>query len=183
VILTGLDLATRLCGWCTGDGSTIPAANVFKLPQVGADIGWMLDVFDTALNLHIDAYKPEAIVFEAPILVVKGRNGSGRTDKLEVIRKIYNVEGHLEFVCRRRGIPCHEVSLRAIKKEVTGNHLADKDAMMVVARRVGINLPPGEGAKDAADAWGAWLLALRHYNKPASGKWDSRIWGRRGGLL
>ncbi len=147
----------------------------------------MLDLYDLALNHHIETHRPDAIGYEAPILVTRRfdpRTGTmrGRTDDPLTIRKIYSLGGHTEFVCRRRGIECSEIELHDVKAELTGNRMADKDAMVAVARKMGLTLPD-EGFKDAADAFGGWLYMLRHYDKAASRRWDAAIWSGRGALL
>ena len=199
MILSGFDLATRKSGYCVGDGLTLPACGAFLFEPFGTDenpdLGGLLDLWDRYLAAHIEAYRPDVAVYEKPILVInrkfkkwgRGDNGApplddaGRTDKPGRLRKIYSMGAHLEFVCFRRGIECSEVTLQSIKREVTGNAQADKDAMVAVAQRVGLKLPAtlAEGREDAADAWGAWLLALRQYQPAISREWDKRIWSRR----
>lgn len=189
--IIGLDIATRLTGWTAGDGATRPRLDVMKFPQVDEDYGHLIDLFDQNLVTLIETFRPRAFIYEGPILVVnrKGRGqglpaGSGSyTDKPMTLRKIYGMGTHLEFVCRRRGIECSEVTLQAIKKEVTGDPNADKARIVAVAERLGLDLPKGPGAKDAADSWGAWLLGLRHYSPELSRRWDKMIWSPRGALL
>jgi hypothetical protein len=55
--------------------------------------------------------------------------------------------------------------------------------LVAIAQKCGLQLPPGDPAKDAADAWGAWLLLLRHQHPAASREWDTRIWTPKGALL
>lgn len=174
-MIVSLDLATRLTGWTAGRGDTTPDCGVWEFPQCGDDLGRMLCVLDDFLTITVDRFKPTVMVYEAPIL--------RRIDDLLKVRKLYSLGSHVEFVCRRRGIECHEVSIAAIKKEVTGNAFAEKDDMVAVARTVGLTLPKGPGAKDAADSFGGWLLALRHYEPEFSAAWDKRIWSGRSALL
>lgn len=180
--LTSLDLATRLCGWTTGDGSTVPKCDVWKLPDVGADLGQMLDEYDRALYHHVETYRPDAIGYEAPIIVHKASRTRQYADKPLTLRKIYSLGAHTEFVCLRRGIECSEIGLRKIKAELTGDSLASKASMVDMARRLGLTLPTGPGAEDAADSFGGFLVMLRHYDKEASRAWDVRIMKARGGL-
>lgn len=182
-MISAFDIATRLTGWAAGSGIVRPAVGAFEIGPTGDDLGKLLTSFDDYLTVHFDRFQPQAVVYEAPILVVKGRHQSGRTDKLLTIRKLYAMGAHLEFFCARRGVPCHEVSLQEIKREVTGKNYAKKDAMVAVARKVGLDLPKGPGIEDAADAWGAWLLGVRHYYPEISHRWDKLIWGPRDALL
>jgi hypothetical protein len=203
--IVGLDIATRLTGWTAGDGRTRPRLDAMRFPFVGDDYGLLIDLFDQNLCVLVETFKPVAVIYEGPILVVNrkkkrgdqwtteiglGHNGgpemetgASHTDTPMVLRKIYGMGTHLEFFCRRRGIECSEVTLQAIKKEVTGNHMAPKEDVVAVARKCGLDLPTGPAAKDAADAWGAWLLGLRHYSPEMSRRWDSLIWSPRGSLL
>lgn len=119
-------------------------------------------------------------MYESPIL--------RKTDKLAYIRKTYGLGMVLETLCADHKIPCHEIDLRTIKRELTGDSFAPKSAMVKTARRCGITLPGGsyEGrvlAEDAADAFGAFVVGVRHYDKGASAHWDRAIYGQRGGLL
>lgn len=183
IVVSGFDLATRLCGWCSGSGDTIPDVGAWELPDVKDDLGWMIDSFHTYLCVHIERFRPSTVVYEAPILVVNDKRRG--TDKLLTLRKLYSLGPHLEWVFRTRGIECGEESLQAIKREVTGNRHADKDAMVAMAVKVGLKLPATKsaGREDAADAWGAWLLGLRHVDKGLSGKWDRLLYSPNRGFL
>lgn len=182
--ITGLDLATRLCGWCTGAGDDVPACGAWEFSYVADDIGRMLDQLDHALRVHVERYRPTKVIYEAPILRVRRPDQEeGFTDDLLKIRKLYNLGGHLEWRCRTWGIGYAEVSIQAIKKELTGDRHADKDAMVEVARLLGIQLPEGEGAKDAADAAGAWLKGVRKWNPEMVARWDAKLYPLRGALL
>lgn len=179
--ISAFDIATRLTGWCSGDGASLPAVGCFEFGHVGDDIGRLLDLWDAYLVGHFNTYKPEAVIYEAPILVVGSRKGghASRTDKPEVIRKIYSMGGYLELFCRRRGVPCFEVTLQDVKKAVTNNARADKSDVVAVARRVGLQLP-AKGYEDAADAFGAWLNGIRSYSPELSRKWDSVVFSPQG---
>ena len=181
--IIGLDIATRLTGWTAGDGATRPRLDVMKFPFVDDDYGRLIDLFDRQLCVLVDTFKPGAIIYEGPILVVNRKDEDGHTDKPMVLRKIYGMGTHLEFFCRRRGVECSEVTLQAIKREITGNPNSKKPPMVAIARRCGLELPSGPAAEDATDSWGAWLLGLRHYNPEASRRWDKLIWSPRGALL
>lgn len=178
--LSTFDLATHFTGWCSGAGDGLPTVGAFEFVPTGDDIGRLLAQFEMALDTHFLAFAPVMVAYEAPILVVKHANRG--TDKLLTIRKLYNLGGFLEWYCRKRGIPCVEADLRQIKKELTGDSLADKDAMCRAARKLGLTLP-AKGADDAADAFGLWLLLLRTVSREKATRFDKALWGARGALL
>lgn len=181
--LLALDLGSRLTGWCAGTGEVVPEADAWAFMPVvtpdGYDYGYLLDQLHGYLDVAFARFRPESVVYEAPIHIPKGRSRP-YGDTLHKMRLLYPLGAHLEWYCRRAEIPCHEVSVADIKREVTGNAYAPKDDMVAVARRCGLELPKGPAAEDAADAFGAWLLALRAYDKPRSARWDQRLWGGKG---
>lgn len=132
----------------------------------------------------IERFQPEWLVFEAPILVHKSRH-SQRNDRLEDVARTLAMTGHVEFVCRRRGIECRRVDIRAVKKELAGFGRADKDDMVAAAEKIGLRLPasPKRSREDAADAFGCWLLLLRARYPSLSARFDSALYGRRGALI
>lgn len=161
----------------------MPACGGWSWPHVGEDNGWLIDLLDVDLNTLIEDHRVTHLVYEAPILVVRGRRGSQRTDRLEVIRKLYGMGDHVEWVCRRRGIYCREVEIQDSKKELAGFAQAEKSDMVAAAEKIGMVLPPGKLAEDAADAFGAWLLLLRAHSRQMSERFDKALWGARGALL
>jgi Holliday junction resolvasome RuvABC endonuclease subunit len=175
-----------LNGWCAGDGAAVPLANAFLLPKCEEDIGEMLCRLDEEIAALIEWHKPDLVIFEAPILP-SGGNRKGQTvmGKTIVRRKLMNLSGHVEFMCKTRKIECKEVEVRQIKRELAGFAQAEKSDMVVAALRAGIDLPATKaaGQEDAADAFGAWLLGLRYANRALSSRWDSRLYGGRGSLL
>lgn len=184
-MILSFDLATRLTGYCAGNGHTHPVADAFRMAQHGEDIGAMLGELDEKLNILIDRFHPTLIVFEAPILPSGGRRGQTVMGSLLTRRKLMNLSGHLEFVCNRRGITCGEEQVRTIKKELAGTTKASKDDMVFAAEKLGIVLPETQaaGREDAADAVGIWLLGLRHVNRALSAQWDRRLYSARGAML
>ena len=182
--ITGLDPASRLTGWATSSGQ-IPLAGVWPMRQCGDDLGMMVDIFDQYLSVHIDRFHPDVFVVEGPILVVnRGKRAPGRySDTPEKLRKLYGLNSHIQFVCRRRGIVYQEETLQALKRELTGNPNASKDDMVAVARKIGVELPDGPGEEDAADATSACLIGLRKYVPQCSRSFDSLIYGQRRNAL
>lgn len=186
--LLGLDLASRLTGWCAGGGAQIPECGAWELTPAKQDdgsyeFGRMLGSLEDYLDVVFQRFAPTAVAYEAPLLITRRRGGGGFGDNLGKLRLLYPLSAFVEWYCFRAGVPCFEVTVQAIKKEVTGNHLAEKDDLVAVARKCGLALPKGEAAKDAADAWGAWLLLLRHYAPDLSRDWDKRVWTPAGAML
>lgn len=187
--LSGFDPGSQRFGWASGDGSALPHAGAWAFPQTGASLGKMLVWLDDALDAHYELYRPEAVVYEAPILVINQRfkDAQGQTrfrsDTLANVRKTYNLGGHIEFWCERKGIPCHEVDLVAVKKELAGFGAAQKSDMTTAAEKLGVSLPEGQGREDAADALGCWLLLLRAKSRLLSSRFDAALYGGRANAL
>lgn len=182
-MLLGLDLASRLTGWCAGDGSGVPEVGAWTFPPVDGDYGLLLATLEDYLDVAFGRFAPTEVAYEAPILIARGKGKRRYGDKLSTLRLLYPMGAFVEWYCRRAGTPCYEVTVSEIKREVTGNSYAAKDDLVAVARHCGLQLPPGESAKDAADAWGAWLVLLRTTDKALSAAWDRRIYTPRGALI
>lgn len=174
-MLWGLDLATRCTGVTAGAGDAAPAIGVWQFDYCGEDLGQLLADFRTELNKLDARGRPEAVIYEAPILLP--------SDKLLPLRKIYSMGGFLELWCRERGVRCEETSSKSIKKALTGNSFAKKDEMVAVVRRLGLPLPEGKVAEDAADSFGAWYVGLQHHARQHVTRWDQAIYSRRGYAL
>lgn len=180
-MLLGLDLASRLNGWCCGAGWEVPECGTWEFPPIKGDYGLLLGTLEDYLDVAFQRFRPTAVAYEAPILI-SGKYGQ-RADKLTTLRLLYPMGAFVSWYARKAGVPCHEFTVQEVKKEVTGNHTASKDDMVAIARKCGLALPAGEAAKDAADAFGVWLLLLRKSNRDLSARWDKKIWGPRGALL
>jgi hypothetical protein len=193
-MLLGLDLASRLTGWCCGTGHDVPQAGAWAFPKVtdedgSADYGLLLATLDDYLTAAHGRFGFTIVAYEAPILIarrpgVDPRQQRGFGDTLAKLRLLYPLGAMVEFWCYRRSIPCYEVTVAAIKKEVTGNHRAEKADLIDIAEKCGLKLPSkSNGADDAADAFGAWLLLLRSVDKELSNAWDRKVWTPRGAML
>jgi Holliday junction resolvasome RuvABC endonuclease subunit len=147
-------------------------------------VGHLLELFHNQLCVMLDRFEPAALVFEAPILVHKSK-WSQRNDRLEDVARTLAMCGHVEWLCRSRGIEYSSVDLRAVKKELAGFGGADKDDMVAAAEKIRLRLPasPKRAREDASDAFGAWLLLLRAKDRSLSARFDSALWGSRGALF
>lgn len=164
MMILGLDLATRRCGWAVGDGTCPPDAGVWALDQADDDLGSMIDQFHRHLIPFLETWRPDHILYESPVMA--------RTNSLIFSRKVHNLGGHLEWAAgTRRGIPVEEQHPFTLKRTLTGSHKASKDEMVKAARDLGVALPKGQGAKDAADAVSAWLHATQCYNLRLRANW------------
>lgn len=187
MILLGLDLASRLSGYCVGDGAGLPEAGAWAFPSLtdedGTDYGLMLEVLETYLDTVFDRFDVGAVAYEAPILITHANKNREYVDTLHKLRLLYPLGPFVEWYCRtRKRVPCHEIPVPEVKTEVTGDSNAKKEDIAFVAERCGVVLPK-VGRLDGADAWAVWKRLLRHYDPAASARWDSRIYGSRGGLL
>lgn len=178
-VLLGLDPGTRRMGYCVGTGEGLPTAGAWRFDQCGDDLGEMMHLIDHELVRLIDRERPDFLAYEAPIKT--------QWDKLLPLRKTLSLGVHIEFICRRfhPRIPCFEVDLHDVKLALAGSRSAQKDAMVRSAEKLGVALPAieADGREDAADALGVWLELLRHHNKAASARYDTRLWSARGALL
>jgi Holliday junction resolvasome RuvABC endonuclease subunit len=175
-VILGLDPATRRFGYCVGDGSRVPIAGAWRLTADAEDLGEMGHEVRGNLNRAIDVYGVGLIVYEAPLMVPK-------RDNLATLRRLYCLGGFIELVARDRGCECYEVKVGEVKKELAGTGGAKKPDMMAAAEKVGVRLPPGKDAEDAADSFGAWLVGVRLFAKEYAAEWDRRLWSSRGKLL
>lgn len=176
-------------GWCSGDGEHLPICGTWRLTQAGDNYGRMLAELADVLVMHIEQHRPDEVAYESPIIIFnqryKDREGQWRrrNDNLATLRKTIPLGPRIEEVCWRKGIPCGETSIESVKKELAGFAKADKAAMVAAAEKLGITLPEGPAAEDAADACGGWLLFLRMRSRHLSAKFDAALWGGRANTL
>jgi hypothetical protein len=193
VLLVGADLATS-SSICAGRPETTPHPTVFRAPAYGPDLGrfglfwWKtFNAYFEGLERRLEPGEEIISRHEAPILPrphwdeVKKKMVGGTTiqttEKLQGLSMIY-----VTVIAYRREafgtkIVTEPINLRKTKNELAGHAGAGKDEMVLAARRAGIALPPGDEAKDAADAFAAWLVNVRE-NAPRQWRdyWDRRIW-------
>lgn len=178
MLIVGFDLATRRCGWCAGSDDSLPTADAILLPQVGEDIGAMLQSFDRKVRLLHQRFPADVWIMEKPIKTSR--------DQLLTLRKLYSIAGHLEFLGKELGVQVDEADVPALKRELAGFSHAKKADMVYAAEKIGIQLPAtqDEGREDAADAFAAWLTGVRAYSRrDIRDAWDRRLHSPRGVLL
>lgn len=181
-MILGLDTGVNTTGWCAGDGSTVPECGVLTFGGMDQPDGVLGKKVLAGLRVLKERFNPTLVIRERSILVVK-HGDRGRTDNPAFLRKRYGMDFLIDTYWEMVGVRYEDRSLQAIKREVTGNPNAEKGALVEVARKCGLDLPDGPGAKDAADAWGAWLLGLRVQSPALSRRWDIATWSPRGSLL
>lgn len=188
--MLALDLGTNL-GYCLGTGADNPRLGSVLLPTTGEDVGTYLDFYFRWLNAMLEQEAINLVVFEAPTL--PGAKVDKETGKLikapttiATTRKLQGLAGVTEMVVVQAnkdledaglpGVACREVFLQTAKKELGGHGRSDKDDMMLAAKRCGMN----PRTFDEADAFGVWLVGVRHYRKPFQHIWDQKLWSQRG---
>ncbi|MEE7478447.1 hypothetical protein [Methylobacterium hispanicum] len=150
--LLGLDLSVARTGWALAAPNEPLRFGSYPLPSTGEDIGKLLVAFDEWLKIKIAGEDIAVVVFEAPIL------RQGRTH-ITTARKLMNLAGHVEFICSQLGIRCAEQNISTNKKDFTGNGHAEKQDMILMARRYGWDVKNS----DEADACALWMGAVLRY--------------------
>lgn len=163
MMVAGFDLATRRCGWAVGDGTGAPEVGVWEYPQVDDDLGALLHAFHGSLIPFLELWSPDHVIYESPVMA--------RANTLSFSRKVHALGGMLELACYRRNISVSEGHPYTLKRVLAGSHKASKDEMVKAARDLGVLLPKGPGAKDAADASAAWLHGTQCYNIQLRANW------------
>lgn len=183
MIIVGLDLATR-SGICYGRPDTTPVVQVVRAPVSGDDLGlfgaFYVRFFTGLLDQLCARLEPEEDIlvnYEAPVLPRTGMTQIATTRKLQSMGVLVEAVCHMQAEARAIKIDVRECYVASIKKELTGKGQADKGLMVLAARRAGIALPDGDEAFDGADAFGAWLLAIRHQAPAHQSYWDRRLYG------
>lgn len=187
--LSFFDPGSKFMGWATGDGTRLPTVGAWKFVQTGDNYGAVLAQAADALEAHIAVHRPDEVAYEEPILIFNQRFQDARgvwrkrNDNLATLRKTIPLGARIEEVCFRHGIPCSETSIASVKKELAGFATAKKSDMVAAAEKLGISLPDGPSAEDAADASAGWLLLLRLRNRGLSSRFDAALWGGRANAL
>jgi Holliday junction resolvasome RuvABC endonuclease subunit len=116
--LFALDLAGRTGFAFWAPGQPRPVSGSFSLPETGLNYGRYLAALDRFLNDHFTAHRPARVIYEAPIIRVRG--GHSATSMHTAI-KLMNLAGHTEFVCFQREIPCFSVNHNTVMKHFVGH--------------------------------------------------------------
>lgn len=191
--ILGLDLASRITGWAMGPPEMAPLAGAWEFDDVGDDLGALLGALEAELDRaateqpFIDVVYPPIthVVYELPILVVKGGNSTRYTDNVERLRKLYSMGAFVEWWARKHGLIYKGVNLFRLKRELAGFSGAGKDDMIHAAEKLGVVLPAtkAHGKEDAADAVANWVYGVRAYAPKFQGWLDRRLYSARGTLL
>lgn len=199
MIIIGLDLATQ-SGVCYGRPDTTPVVEVVRAPVTGKDYGlygaFYWSFFNRLLRSLAARLEPgEKLLanFEAPILPrerwdPKQKKMVGQTS-LVTTRKLHSIGVLFETVCvliaEELGIEidARECHIASIKKRLGGRGGAEKPDLVYAARRAGILLPAGDEAKDGADGFGAWLIAIEEQAPEFQAYWDRRLYSAPAGRL
>lgn len=192
-MILALDLATNT-GWCAGVGDSVPHVGHVKMPDTKEEIGPFGHFFEEWLIAKLEEYDPTMVVFESPMLPKATWDSATQRMKqaptnLATTRKLQGLAYAAEVVVYRRRraqleaghltpVDCREVFLQTVKKELGGSGTAGKPDMMAAAKRCGIPVK----TFDEADAFGVWLVGVRHYAKAYQQIWDQKLWGGRGRL-
>jgi Holliday junction resolvasome RuvABC endonuclease subunit len=124
-------------------------------------VGPYLTQFEAWFDRKLDIVNPELVIFEGPVL--------GHSATVQVTRKLHALPGVVEMVCFKRHVQVAEAPPATIKKTLTGHGRADKDEMMEAARAYGLEIT----CSDEADAFGAWLAAVRRRRPQFADRWDA----------
>jgi hypothetical protein len=188
VKVLGWDLATKLCGFCGGDGASTPIAGAFRLHnrEVPAELGVEFKTHVLTLQRRFEA---DAWAVEEPLFAP--------TDHLWTVERLIGLWFLLHTLAGSLGIPCESVNQGDVKKEWGGfagklpgetsdqRRRRHKELAAEMAERMGIVLPETQAAGrfDAADASGVWKWGLRKFKAPNWQHWDMVVHGHRGALL
>lgn len=193
-VIAAFDVAGRT-GWAMGHGRRLPEVGHWELPNEGEDLGSYFHTFQNNLDHRLDRAKAladecdmdlivgfEAPVFPKPFIFWPAGPGRGKPQikqhaSIKDRRKLYGLVSILEVTCYRRGIFCTESSTGEVKKALTGNGKAEKDDMVRMAKKMGVNV----AVHDEADALAVWLCMVESYAKQHLPALDRLRY--RGGLI
>ena len=174
--ILALDLGTQT-GVALGDAGAPPAEIVCKTWQMpkggGSDVGPFAASFMSQLKADLDGVS--IVIFEAPIMHM----GSGGIDPAtgkskrrgfqpDVVRRFYGMAFAIEGVCAIKGIECYEATISSLKKEFAGNGRAEKEDMIISARRRGFPVKN----EHEADAVACWYHVIGKRFRPMLDRYD-----------
>lgn len=163
----------------------VPTIRRLKLDALRGEPGYAAALFGEETATPSE---PLIVVYEAPILPqpkawIEFHGGRPvakckMETNITTTRKLQSLAGVLELMCADLEVPCFETHLGTMKKELTGRGDAEKGAMLLMARKAGLQLSDGPEAFDEADAFAAFLVAIRYQRKQYLPFWDQKLWGR-----
>jgi hypothetical protein len=190
-LFVGLDMAGTT-GVCFGRPDTTPFATAVRAPSGGNDLGpygaFWIRYYQTLFMQLVERAEPDEHIIvcaETPILPPKrwdkaeSKMVGGTT--LSTTRRLHSLGVIMEGVAlmvaeeTETTIEVYEGNVKSLKRELGGSGGASKSDMVYAARRCGIQLPEGKEAEDSADAFAAWLLAVRIKAPEHRGYWDRRL--------
>lgn len=189
-IFATFDLATQ-SAVCYGRADTMPVVEVVRAPGAGdnyAEFGafyWRF--FNRILDKLAALLEPDEFIlvgFEAPILPRPKWDDKQQKmvmmTNLATTRKLGSLGVMLEAACELHSahIETRECNVKSAKVQLTGRGDASKLEMVYAARRAGIILPPGDEAKDGADAFAVFVQAVRYWAPQHYEAWLKRIHGQ-----
>jgi Holliday junction resolvasome RuvABC endonuclease subunit len=143
-----LDLSTHI-GWSCGPvHDAQPQFGHHDLPKTGPDLGLFIWHYDKWLRRMLAEHSPDVLVFEQPVL-------NRQKTQLLILRKLYGLASHTEFVCRGK-CAVREANNQSVKAWWTGNGRADKNDMVAVAVANGFKVQ----TPDEADALAVRFFAI-----------------------
>jgi Holliday junction resolvasome RuvABC endonuclease subunit len=148
-----LDLARR-CGYAH-DGPTpgIPVAGIILLPRPEADdLGPVYAELRRRLVPILRVVEPVAVGFESAVQAMS-RMATKRETNPRTLRLLNGYVATVECLAAEWHIPCYETAATTIKKFLTGDGHADKDAMMKMCRLLGWEFGDDDNAADACAGW------------------------------
>lgn len=175
-MIIGWDLATRLCGWCAGEGDRIPTAGAFELFD-RKELGPLGAEFQgNVMRIH-RRFPATHWFIEWPLLTPH--------DALWTLQRLYGVSFLLFTLAEKLGVVAEGVDYDEAKREFGGKRTSTKDHMVFVARKMGVVLPETKdaGQEDAADATAVWKVGIRRVAKHHIQGLDQAIYSGRRVLL
>lgn len=147
-----IDPSVANTGYCRGpvDGSGPLVIDSFGIDKAfSGDVGEQLFDFDKKMAPRLTGV--DLIFFEKPI------RPFGKMANLNILRPLYSISGHIEFMARQRGIKCFEVDNGKHKKLIYGKGGTKPQNTVELAGAWGFECKNA----DEADACGIWLYSIQ----------------------
>lgn len=143
-VIAALDIATVL-GWAVGGGAGEPIYGSYRLGRRGCSPGDTFLALDEWLSERLDEWRPAILVFEAPLMVGRGR--------AEIVQRLMGLAAIAELHGLRRKLRVYQCEGSTVTKAFTGRgrykDRAEKKRITVeTCRHYGWN-PLDDNAADA----------------------------------